>query len=138
MNDFAPDDPLIKQFFCHGFDASMKGMSLVSMKDGAATVRLEVAPELQNMGGTLHGGAIATLVDDAGTLAIMSADPDSRPGVTTDLTVSYLSAARGGSVVLAEAKALKTGKTLGFVSVDIKTEDGKLVAQGRMTKFLGR
>ena len=138
MSDFGPDHPLVKQFFAHGFDASLKGMSLVSMKDGQASVRLEVSPEVQNMGGTLHGGAIATLVDDAGTLAIMSADTDSRPGVTTDLNVSYFSAARGGEAVLAEATALKTGKTLGFVSVDIKTEGGKLVAQGRMTKFLGR
>ncbi len=56
MSDFEPDHPLVKQFFAHGFDASMKEMHLVSMKDGKATVRLEVSPEVQNMGGTRGSG----------------------------------------------------------------------------------
>jgi acyl-coenzyme A thioesterase 13 len=90
------------------------------------------------MGGFLHGGAIATLVDDAGTCAIISKDRDHRPGVTTDLNVSYLNPGPGGTFVLAEATVLKTGKTLAYVSVDIKREaDGVIIAQGRMTKFMG-
>ncbi len=101
-------------------------------------VRLEVSEAVQNLGGALHGGAIATLVDDAGTCAIISKDRDHRPGVTTDLNVSYFAPGPGGSVVIAEATVLKAGKTLAFVSVDIRREaDGVLVAQGRMTKFMG-
>jgi len=76
-------------------------------------------------------------VDDAGTLALITADRDSRPGVSTDLNVSWFAPAPGGSTVIAEATVLKVGKTLGFVSVDIRREDDNvLVAQGRMTKFL--
>jgi acyl-coenzyme A thioesterase PaaI-like protein len=33
--------------------------------------------------------------------------------------------------------ALKVGRTLGYVQVDVTGGDGKLVAQGRMTKFMG-
>ncbi|MBI3726650.1 PaaI family thioesterase [bacterium] len=111
---------------------------LVEAKDGRAVVRLEVVEAVQNIGGTLHGGAIATLVDDAGTCAIVTADRENRPGVTTDLNVSYFSPAPGGSFVVAEARVLKIGRTLAFVTVDIKREkDGVLVAQGRMTKFQG-
>ena len=81
---------------------------------------------------------MATLVDDAGTLAIVTADRDNRPGVTTDLNVSYFAPAPGGSTVVAEAAVLKIGKTLAFVTVDIRRKtDGVLVAQGRMTKFQG-
>jgi acyl-coenzyme A thioesterase 13 len=121
-----------------GFDQALKGMKLLSAKDGRAVVRLEVSEAVQNMGGFLHGGAIATLVDDAGTCAIISKDRDHRPGVTTDLNVSYLNAGPGGTFVLAEATVLKTGKTLAFVSVDVKREaDGVIIAQGRMTKFMG-
>ena len=69
--------------------------------------------------------------------AIISKDRDSRPGVTTDLNVSYFSPGPGGTNVLAEATVLKVGRTLAFVSVDIKREaDGVLVAQGRMTKYM--
>jgi acyl-coenzyme A thioesterase 13 len=125
-------------FGTHGFDKSLAGMKLVSAKDGEAVVRLEVTDAVTNWVGTLHGGAIATLVDDAGTCAIISKDRDHRPGVTTDLNVSYLNPGPGGTFVLAKAKVLKAGKTLAYVSVDIVREhDGVVVAQGRMTKFMG-
>lgn len=121
-----------------GFDKALVGLEVVSAGEGKATLRIVVERPLQNLGGNLHGGAIATLVDDAGTLAIMTADRDGRPGVTTDLNVSYLSAGRGGQALLIEATVLKSGRTLAYVSVDLRREaDRTLVAQGRMTKFLG-
>lgn len=121
-----------------GFDRALPGMKLVEVSAGRAVVRLEVTENVQNYGGSLHGGAIATLVDDAGTAAIISKDRENRPGVTTDLNVSYFSPAPGGTFVLAEATVLKIGKTLAFVSVDIRRQhDQVLVAQGRMTKFQG-
>ena len=58
--------------------------------------------------------------------------------MTTDLNASYLSAANAGDVVTAEARVLKVGRTLAFVEVDITNQAGKTIAQGRMTKFMGR
>lgn len=121
-----------------GFDRTLVGLEVLDCEAGRATLRITVGPPVQNLGGNLHGGAIATIVDDAGTLAIMSADKDGRPGVTTDLNVTYLSAAKSGQAVRIEAKVLKTGRTMAYVSVDLVREsDGALLAQGRMTKFLG-
>lgn len=122
----------------HGFDRSLAGIELVEAAGGRAKARLVVAEPVQNMGGTLHGGAIATIVDDVGTIAIITGDRNGRPGVTTDLNVSYLAPAPAGAAVLAEATVLKIGRTLAFVAVDLRREeDGVLVAQGRMTKHLG-
>ncbi len=102
-----------------------------------ATAKITVGESVANLSGNLHGGAIATLVDDVGTLAIISADKQNRPGVTTDLNVSYFAPGRAGDVILIEATALKSGRTLAYVSVDLRREsDGTLLAQGRMTKFL--
>ena len=74
----------------------------------------------------------------------MAADRDGRPGVTTDLNVSYFRAAPSGSVVRVVGRCVKTGRTLAFVEVDLYLEDtdaddgrGKHLSQGRMTKFLG-
>ena len=112
------------------------GFRLISQGEGHAVVEAEVTPALVNVSGTLHGGAIAALVDHAGTWAIMSADQKGRPGVTTDLNVTYLAPAPGGSTVVAEATVLKAGRSLAFVTVDVRrADDGVLVAQGRMTKF---
>jgi len=121
-----------------GFDKSLVGMELLEAANGKARVRLPVGEAVQNMGGALHGGAVATLVDDVGTLALITADRDGRAGVSTDLNVSWFSPAPGGVDVIAEATVLKVGRTLGFVTVDIRREsDNVLVAQGRMTKFMG-
>jgi acyl-coenzyme A thioesterase 13 len=112
------------------------GFRALSWGGGKATVELAVTPELQNPNGSLHGGAVASLIDYAGTVAIMSADRDGRPGVTTDLNTTYLAATPGGDTAIAEATVLKVGRTLAFVTCDVRRKsDGALVAQGRMTKF---
>lgn len=140
MSDDAKQKALeerVRQASSAGFGATC-GFRHVSFANGKAIVELDIGPSVQNMGGFLHGGAIATMVDDAGTLAIITADRDNRPGVTTDLNVSYFAPAPGGSTVVADATVLKIGKTLAFVTVDIRRKaDGVLVAQGRMTKFQG-
>lgn len=119
-----------------GWDSHLDGLELLEVGEGRCRMRLPVGPKVQNLNGKLHGGAIATLVDDAGTIAIIGSDRMGRPGVSTDLNVSYF--APGEGVVVVDAQVLKHGRTLAFVSVDIRREhDGALVAQGRMTKHLG-
>jgi acyl-coenzyme A thioesterase 13 len=120
-----------------GFDRAFPGLELLDAQDGRARLRLPVTEAVQNVNGALHGGAAATLVDIAGTVAIMSADRDGRAGVSTDLNISWFSPAPVGAVVVAEATVLKSGRTLAFVQVELRREaDGAVVAQGRMTKFL--
>lgn len=120
-----------------GFHATC-GLRIVSCGDGRARVEMVVVPAVQNPNGMLHGGAIAALVDHAGTVAILTADREGRPGVTTDLNVTYLAPGPGGATVYAEATVLKCGQTLAFVTVDVRrASDDVLIAQGRMTKFQG-
>src|SRR5262245_52139327 len=108
------------------------GLRIVDWGDGRARVELEVAPPVENPNGMLHGGAIASLIDHAGTIAILSADRDGRPGVSTDLNDTFLAPGPHGDTVVADAQVLKCGKTLAFVTVDVRRKtDGVLVAQGR-------
>ena len=63
-------------------------------------------------------------------------------GVSVELSVSFLSAAPAGATIFVEGRVLKTGKRLGFTTVDIFRHDaatGKRidVATGRHTKSLG-
>lgn len=129
---------LDEQFGKVGFEKALPGMDLVEVTDGRARVRLTVTDALVNVNGTLHGGVVATLVDVVGTVALMAADRDGRSGVSTDLNVSWFAPGPKGASVLVEATVLKIGKTLGFVTVDLRREsDGVLMAQGRMTKYMG-
>ncbi|MCU1656254.1 MAG: uncharacterized protein JWO57_910 [Pseudonocardiales bacterium] len=114
------------------------GLEPVTVEPGRVVVRVEVSDALVNVAQTLHGGAAATLVDVVGTFAIMTADRHSRPGVSTDLNVTWLAPAPLGEFVLVDATVLKTGRSMAFVTADIRREsDGVLSVQGRMTKALG-
>ena len=107
--------------------------------DGRATATLKVEPELGNSWGTLHGGAIMSLVDVMGTLALLSVD-HTRGGVSVEMNTSFMAAAPEGATLKLEGSVLKAGKTLGFTDVRMWTrrEDGREVdvARGRHTKAL--
>ena len=119
-----------------GFDRSLTGLDVFHIGTGRVKARLIVRDSLKNFFGKLHGGAIATLVDDVGTFAVMTADYYHRPGITTDLHVSYLAAGTAGDSVLIEAEVISCGLTLAFVEVMLTSESrGNVVARGQMTKL---
>jgi acyl-coenzyme A thioesterase 13 len=117
---------------------TVPGLEAVSVDENRVVVRVPVTRDLVNTAEKLHGGAAATLVDVVGTLAIINTDRDDRFGVSTDLNVSWFAPIALDDAALVEATVLKAGRTLAFVSVDIRREsDGLLCVQGRMTKSLG-
>ncbi len=82
----------------------------------------------------MHGGAISSLIDAAAGGAIISqfaAEDDYGGQATLDLNVTYLNAAT--SDVIAEGRVLRYSRALAFTQVDVRTEDGTLVATGRAT-----
>jgi acyl-coenzyme A thioesterase 13 len=99
---------------------------------------------LLNSGGSLHGGAAATLVDWAGGMAISSVDGRRSTGVSVDIHVEYLAAGKLGDVIEIEGRAERVGGSIGFTTVGIykivKGEDGfekrEPLVLGRHTKFV--
>jgi len=119
-----------------GFNASLAGLRLAAVRDGSATLQMDVAKTHDNGLGVIHGSAVAALIDIAGTLAVMSADAGHRAGVMIEMNVSYLTPALLGSTVIAEARTLRTGRSLAVADIEVRTSDGAHVAHGRITKFL--
>ncbi|XP_028317463.1 acyl-coenzyme A thioesterase 13 [Gouania willdenowi] len=120
-----------------GFDRVLNKVELVSACPGKVVCGLRVEEEHTNRGGTLHGGLTATLVDVISTMAIMYSERGA-PGVSVDMNITYLNAAKMGEDVLITAHVLKQGRTLAFATVDLTSKaTGKLIAQGRHTKHLG-
>ena len=115
------------------FDESLKGLKVEKMEKGEVECTLTVEKALENAYNTLHGGAICTIVDVVGTMAILSLDV-TKPGVSVDLNVSFVSAAKSGEQVVIKGTCHKLGRKLGFTEVRIESEDGKLIATGRHTK----
>eukprot|EP00931_Biecheleriopsis_adriatica_P064281 TRINITY_DN39087_c0_g1_i1.p1 TRINITY_DN39087_c0_g1~~TRINITY_DN39087_c0_g1_i1.p1 ORF type:complete len:181 (-),score=37.09 TRINITY_DN39087_c0_g1_i1:165-683(-) len=116
------------------FDSVLRGcMECVSVNEGEVICKISVEPSIQNAYGTMHGGCAATVVDVLGTMALLSKDPK-RPGVSVEMSQSFLAPAKGGDVVTATGTVCKYGRSLGFTEVRITDSSGKLLVSGKHTK----
>lgn len=69
------------------------------------------------------------------TYALMS--KPCHPGVSVDLHVTYLKAAKEGDEVIVSAKTLRAGRKLAFIEcVLMQKNDGAIIAKGGQTKFV--
>ena len=109
---------------------------ITSIGDGRVEASLVVSDALANNYGTLHGAAIATVVDVVGTLALLSVDP-TRAGVSIEMNQSFCSAAKVGQRLVLSGEVLKYGRSLAFTEVHLRKNGvaGPLVAVGRHTKM---
>uniref|UniRef100_A0A8C0H429 Acyl-coenzyme A thioesterase 13 n=1 Tax=Chelonoidis abingdonii TaxID=106734 RepID=A0A8C0H429_CHEAB len=113
-------------------------MTVLSATPGKVVCEMKIEEEHTNRGGTLHGGLTATLVDVVSTAALLYTERG-MPGVSVDMNITYMSAAKIGEEILITAQILKQGRSMAFASVDVTNkETGKFVAQGRHTKYLGQ
>ncbi|KAG7317172.1 hypothetical protein KOW79_019470 [Hemibagrus wyckioides] len=120
-----------------GFDRVLSKVELVSASPGKVVCEMKVEEEHTNRGGTLHGGLTATLVDVISTTALLYTERGA-PGVSVDMNITYMNAAKVGEDILITAQVLKQGRSLAFATVDLTNKaNGKLIAQGRHTKHLG-
>ncbi|KAG6457147.1 hypothetical protein O3G_MSEX010129 [Manduca sexta] len=113
-------------------------VKVVCCGEGKMVTEFQVGPEHLNQRGTLHGGFIAHLVDAISTYALTTNEKVDTRGVSLDLSISYLSAAREGENIEVEAVTIKTGKKIAFLEVKVRNKDkNQLLATGRHTKYIG-
>src|SRR5713226_6886212 len=84
----------IRQFFPTSPYVVHLGMQLTDLQPGVATLTLPFTNALVTIGTIVHGGAIASLIDTAATVAAWSdvEVPTKVRGTTVNLTVAYLAA----------------------------------------------
>lgn len=120
---------------------SWLGITVVSEAEGRAVLRLPHRDELTNPNGdTLHGGVVATLLDNAAGTALRTVldDPATARYATTEMNLSYLRPATGD--VRAEARVRRRGRSLAVIEVDVDAErepdEWVTVAVGRASYFV--
>lgn len=87
-----------------------------------------------NLKSSLHGGAAATIIDTATTIAIAGVDKSNRVNVTSDLSVCFMGAAFLEDEIYVLSEVNKVGKRLAFTECGIYNEDCQLLMSGRHTK----
>lgn len=129
---------IIRQFLPQSPFVGHLGLQLVEMQKDQATLKMPFIRELVTIGKTIHGGALASLIDTTAMVAAWSGAVavDNPRGTTVGLSISYLAAAQGEDVT-ATARVLRRGRSLIYLDVEVQSASGTLVAKGMVTYKLG-
>jgi uncharacterized protein (TIGR00369 family) len=110
------------------------GLALHSCEPDRVVVRLPYRTDVTTLGDTVHGGAIAGLVDTAATAAFWAKPGLSAAarGTTIGFSLSFLSAGRGADLV-ADARVRRRGREISHGEVVVRDANGTEVAQAIVT-----
>ena len=111
------------------------GIVFDGITDGVARTHFYATPELATFGGQVHGGALISLCEVTGFLALVPLLDEKHHAVTHDLHMSLMRAVPAGARCDLLGSVARLGKSLAFIEVRAEVE-GKLVASARITKSI--
>lgn len=110
------------------------GMHLhIELGDATARTRWTVGDDFVGWSDKLHGGIIATLLDEVMAWAPSSFDSWA---VTAEMSVRYRSPAVPGEELVAEGRVVERRRRIYEVTGEVRGADGRLVAEGS-GRYLG-
>lgn len=122
----------VQAFFAHDlFAYEACACRIVEAMREHAVTELTIEPVHRNAMGAVMGGAIFTLADYALAVACNMGE---NPTVSVSNTIEFLSPARGTRLI-ATCDADKSGRSLGFYTVDVTDDLGTKVARMTATCF---
>ena len=112
------------------------GMRVLEIGPGRAVVRMTVRPEMCNGHLVCHGGMIFSLADSAFAFACNS---HNRVTVANNCVITFVSPAREGDVLTAQAVERYRGGRSGTCDVTVTDQDDKVIAlfRGHSTQIKG-
>ncbi len=108
------------------------GIQVVAMGDGYARLTMPVQQKLLQIYGIVHGGATASLADSAVAVALISTSTPEEKAYTVELKLNFVAGVASGTLT-AEARLFHRGRTLAAGDVEVRADDGRLVAKGIAT-----
>jgi uncharacterized protein (TIGR00369 family) len=128
----APNEDLLREYLASGRFQRFLGIELVSTDIEAQEIvlRLPWSEDFERLPGSgqIHGGITSALVDIAGDFALIMILDRGIP--TINLRVDYLSMAVKTDL-LATARVVRSGRSIGVVDITVANADGKPIAVGR-------
>jgi len=115
----------IKDFFKGDQFAARNNIELLQAGNGTAKAKMTLHPHHWNGLGTVHGGAIFTLADLAFAAACNS---HGTVAVALNASITFMKAAKAGTL-WAEAREVSKNFKVGAYAIEIKDDQGDLVAQ---------
>jgi len=122
----------VRELFGHDrFATEACGCEVLEASRGHAVCAFDITPTHRNAQGNVMGGAIFTLADFALAIACNMGE---EPTVSVSNTISFMSAAKGCRLI-ATCNVDKSGRSLGFYTVDVRDDLGTPVARMTATCF---
>ena len=109
------------------------GMELTELGRGYSRFRLTCREQLHNVGGVVHGGALASVADAAMGVSLATlADPGRERPVTVELKINFIApVAEGGLAV--EGRIIQKGRSVAVGEAEVRDAAGTLVAKAMGT-----
>ena len=101
------------------------GLQLTALEEGYSRVEMVFTPDMENIFGLAHGGALFALIDEAFETASNS---HGTMAVALNMSITYVAAPDPGSQLIAEAKEFsRTHRTANY-HIQVSDEKGSLIA----------
>jgi acyl-coenzyme A thioesterase 13 len=101
---------------------------LLAVSTQAMTVAFTVREDMTNPMGTLHGGAVAAIMDDTVGMMVFALGREFAY-TSVNLNCDFLNAARVGDVLTVQAQVIRAGKNVIHCECRVMHADGKIVAK---------
>ena len=115
--------------------SDLMGMKVTEVTEDSLTMEMDVRKDLQQPYGILHGGALASLAENAGSLASKLVIDKGYHCVGLSLNCNHIKAVRLGKVK-GTAKAIHLGRSTHIWEIEIVDQDGRLVNVSRLTMMI--
>lgn len=130
-------DAEILDLFTGGFrppSADLLGLEVleIDQENSRVTVQFEARPDFCNPIGTVQGGFLTAMLDDAMAIAGVIRSGFTRHVPTLEIKVSFLRPALPGKM-RAVGEVLKFGKSIAFFEGSLYDSEGRLVARSSAT-----
>ncbi len=110
------------------------GLTVESVSEGAAVLRMPFSPKLVRVGGTLCGQALMSAADTAMVIALAGTFDGFKPMTTVTQNVTFMRPIAEQDV-LVEARVLRSGKTLAFGEITMRGAKDERVAAHATTTY---
>ena len=126
MNADAKADKVARAMLAAEGTGPAWGIEIEEAREGYARIRMTLRPDMLNGHGIAHGGMVFALADTAFAYACNSRNLRT---VAAQANIVFLDAAKGGEVLIAEARETALVGRSGVCNVSVRTEDGRFIAE---------
>ena len=107
---------------------TLLGIEMLDVKKGWAKLQLPFAKKLTHPYGIAHGGVIFSLADSAVAMALLGLVEKGERFTTVEMNINYVSPFKEGNIT-AEARIINKGSRIALGDVDVRDDQGGLVAK---------